>query len=1104
MKKVYTILLFCLSFSLFATASADTLLKGLPFIQNYSVKDYTGHAQNWSIIQANDGKMYFGNTEGILEFNGKNWRLIKLPNESGVLSLAKDNNGKIYAGAFGDLGFLDKDSLGVLQYNSLKSLIPHQYKQFEAVWETIVTRENEVFFRTTGAIYKYLPTEEKFQVIQPETQFLRFFYMNGKIFLREENKGLEIIDKSKADLVQGGEFFANRSIYGIESYSDSSFLIFTRESVFLYFPGTSSFKPFKTGVDKYIKAHRVYNTAKLQNGWYAIATSTGGVVFIDKEGKQKYILNEQKGLIDNTVRYLFIDNFHNLWTATNNGISYIILNSPVTCLNKRAGLSGIIFNTAFYNNKLYVASSTGLYHESLIHDFAPVENTSGEVFMLQEIDGELYAANSNNMFIINEKKAKKVLNNYTWNLCKYTEKGNKQYFIAGSVDGLYVYEKTGQNWRIFSKVKGFDIYSRYMKIDEKKHVWVAHTHKGIYRIRISEDLKNCTIKHYTQKNGLPETIDNRVYKANIEGEEKVIFTTDSGIYDYQYANDTFVKNGFFSQYLGNDKEITRFDQNGRGNICFIRGRTPGLLINNDNAYNLVTTPFSKLKGIEIEHVNILNNNTIIFGTDDGIYLYDHEKRLMPKGQFNTYINKVITPDTTIYQELDNSSSIPVFSYGKKSILFDFSANFFEDHDSTKFSYVLEGYDETWSNWKKESKKEYTGLREGEYTFKVRSKNIYENIGSTAKFTFLISPPWYRSNLAFIVYTLFIGLFIGLLLKANSYRLKKSKEKLEKEVRQRTWDLQEANVILEEQHAELQQQKEEIISQKEVLEKQNIEIKKQRDEVTKHRNEITQKNTALQNQNVMITESITYAKTLQQHMLPVKSIFDQNFLSFLLYLPKNIVSGDFYWYANFLDSNEFLVALVDCTGHGVPGAFMTIMGIDLVNNIVNQQNIKSPSEIVKKLDQGIIKTLKQETSDNLDGMDLLFCKIKKTGNNYSVSFIGANRPFIYYSKANNSLKVIKGWAKTVGGVFNFVNDFTFDEKNIELYNGDIIYLTSDGFADQLNDHKEKYGSKNLYNILEKNASLDLDEQKRILEQELKNHQQTAEQYDDVTIWGIKLK
>jgi serine phosphatase RsbU (regulator of sigma subunit) len=335
-------------------------------------------------------------------------------------------------------------------------------------------------------------------------------------------------------------------------------------------------------------------------------------------------------------------------------------------------------------------------------------------------------------------------------------------------------------------------------------------------------------------------------------------------------------------------------------------------------------------------------------------------------------------------------------------------------------------------------------------------------------------------------------------------LKKSKEKLEKEVQQRTWDLQEANVILEEQHAELQQQKEEIVSQKEILEKQNMEITKQRDEVTKHRNEIKQKNLALQNQNAMITESITYAKTLQQHMLPVKSFFDQNFHSFLLYLPKNIVSGDFYWYTEFNKPGEFLVALVDCTGHGVPGAFMTIMGIDLINNIVNQQNIKSPSKIVEKLDQGIIETLNQETSDNLDGMDLIFCKVKKTMDKYFVSFVGANRPFIYYSKANNSLKVIKGWAKTVGGVFNFVNHFSFNEKHVELNSGDTIYLTSDGFADQLNNYKEKYGSKNLYNNLGKIATLDLDEQKRILEQELKNHQQTAEQYDDVTIWGIKLK
>lgn len=1215
---------------------------GLPFIQNYTSKIYGAHAQNWSIVQSDEGKMFFGNTEGIVQFDGNHWRLIKLPNEAGVLSLAKSNAGVIYAGAFGDIGYLIKDSTNQLQYRSLKNKIPEQEQQFEAVWETTVTKNNEIIFRTTGAIFIYDPSKEEFHVIKPEILFLRLFHIRNRTFFREGEIGMKTIIDQKTKLVQKGEKFADESIYGFEEYAENSFLVFTRTRIFQYYPkgkttigGKIYFELFPTEVDQYFNEHKIYHTIQLRNGWYAIGTSTGGIIIMDKKGRLIHKLREREGLQNNTVRNLYQDSFNNLWVATNNGLSYIILNSPIHIFNKSTGLSGIVFNTSVYKGLVYAATSTGLYVKKEYDDFEIVKNTSGEVFMLQKIDGELYAANSYSMYRINGFKATEVLSNYTWNLHLIREENESQYYVAGSSNGIFIYKKQGSKWNIHKQVKGFDVYARYLAVDNKNYIWVAHAHKGVYKIKLNAAMDSCKYTHYTGNNGLPATINNRVFEIQFNGEKKVVFGTDKGIYLYDHKNDTFYPDPFFSGYLGNEKEISRFEQNAMGDISFRQGEKLGILIKESNKhFSLTMTPFLKLEGVEIEHINAIEDSRILFGAEEGMYVYNPNSSFSPGQLFKTYINKVNYTDSVIHNpENEGNDDLVQIKYGKRSFLFTFSSGYYEEHNKTEFSYILEGYDDSWSKWTKETKKEYTNLREGGYTFKVISQNIHNTEGEMAQFSFEILPPWYRAKITYVSYFLFSVLLIWLIIKANTIRLKKAKQRLEKEVIERTSDLQEANVMLEEQHAEMQQQQEEIISQKEILEKQNQKISKQKDELEQHRNEIKatneeleklsivasetdnsviitdkkgdfvwanigfsklyeqslndfkrkygsnifstssnperkkikeqvllhkksaiyentiyksngeeiwlqttltpilnnngevskliaidsdisklkraeneikKQNKKLEKQNFTITESINYAKTLQQHMLPAESTLNKSFDSFIIHKAKNIVSGDFYWYSKFPEDNEFYVALVDCTGHGVPGAFMTIMGIDLINSIVNQQNIRKPSKIVEKLDLGIVNTLKQKSTDNLDGMDLIFCRIKKENDKYIVSFVGANRAMVYYSKENEDVNIIKGWTKTVGGVFNFNENIAFEEKQIILERGDMIYLTSDGFADQLNEVQVKYGTKKLYSLLGKIAQMDLSEQKRILERELEIHQQTAKQYDDVTVWGIRLK
>nr|MCU0393503.1 SpoIIE family protein phosphatase [Thermoflexibacter sp.] len=220
--------------------------------------------------------------------------------------------------------------------------------------------------------------------------------------------------------------------------------------------------------------------------------------------------------------------------------------------------------------------------------------------------------------------------------------------------------------------------------------------------------------------------------------------------------------------------------------------------------------------------------------------------------------------------------------------------------------------------------------------------------------------------------------------------------------------------------------------------------------------------------------------------------------------KDIVSGDFYWLLP-LEHATFL-ALVDCTGHGVPGAFMSLIGNNSLNEIVNQKNIYSPAQILEELNNSIRKALRQAHTDNDDGMDVALCAISKPDQDgqIKVTFAGAKRNMIYYNQnESKELLEIKGDKKTVGGFFKENRITQFTNQEVILQKGDIIYLFTDGLTDQTNPQQEKLGSVKLKELLKENLHLSLDQQQTTILQELNLHRQDADQRDDMTLIGIKL-
>ena len=199
-----------------------------------------------------------------------------------------------------------------------------------------------------------------------------------------------------------------------------------------------------------------------------------------------------------------------------------------------------------------------------------------------------------------------------------------------------------------------------------------------------------------------------------------------------------------------------------------------------------------------------------------------------------------------------------------------------------------------------------------------------------------------------------------------------------------------------------------------------------------------------------------------------------------------------------------IAVVDCTGHGVPGAFMSMIGNQLLNEIVNEKKIFEPHKILTQLNLGVIKALNQDTTNNNDGMDICLCSVAPNSNltHYKITFAGAKRPLYYFKTQEKKLIKQTGSRMSIGGRSKN-SCINFTSKEIILQKNDLIYLTSDGYIDQNNKERKRFGTKHLENILNKITDRPLPEQKQVLEIELDKWQGTERQRDDITVIGIKI-
>lgn len=280
---------------------------------------------------------------------------------------------------------------------------------------------------------------------------------------------------------------------------------------------------------------------------------------------------------------------------------------------------------------------------------------------------------------------------------------------------------------------------------------------------------------------------------------------------------------------------------------------------------------------------------------------------------------------------------------------------------------------------------------------------------------------------------------------------------------------------------------------------NEKIEKQKEILSVQKNDLAIQKEDLAKQNKKISDSINYASRIQQAILPVKVAIEENFKgAFIFYRPRDVVSGDFYWFAEV--ENKKIIAAVDCTGHSVPGAFMSMISNTLLNEIIKANRTTDLDVVLNQLNKGVIKTL--HSSHNVeglnDGMDISIYKFEE--GTRRAKFASANHSSVVF--VDGERKIIEGDFYSIGGMEEDM-DINFKEVEVDLGKEAFIYMFSDGFIDQFNKKGRKYMSKRFFNFLGSIQGNSMDEQDKLMEKEFDSWKQNFRQIDDVLVMGMKV-
>lgn len=719
---------------------------GLPAIRNYKNTDYQGANAVWDIVQDTRGILYFANDDGLLTYDGHYWKRYTLPNRAAVKSIAIDRRGRIFAGGQDELGYFLPDDQGALRFHSLKTLLPDVARQFADIWDIVVTGDT-VVFRTNECIFRYDGTH--MQTYDAPAGWRLLASAGDRLFADDREQGLREWRNGAWAPACSPISTADLRVTGITAFRGDTLLVSTLRKG-LYLLSGSVLTPWSTELPA---GSQVGNAHRIGADRYVLGTRTGGVYILDGKGALIRQFSAGEGLQSNHVLSVLEDRDHHLWLGLESGVSFIDYPTALTHIYPSGDHQVLSNAVSILNGVLYIGTSNGLYSALLDgggNDFSLVPGTQGQVWTLNAIDGTLFMGHQDGAFAIKGNQAQPIATAQgAWGVIK----GPGNTLVAGTYTGLRFVKEDQGRYTDGGRVTDYYESLGVLAADARGNVWAAHPYRGLYRTPVPGD----STYFYNHLDGLPSDLDNYPYRIG----DRVVFATAKGIYSFDGRR--FHPDSTFAPVFG-DTSVEFLTESPTGDIWFISRGQVGVTHGKKTLY------LPELSGQTVRGAGYIypyDGDNIFVGTDNGIIHLDYRRYVQADTGVQVLLSAVYAvadADSLVFGGYPVAGRTPHFPNRWNSFHFEYASPLYAQDNSVAYSYYLEGFDRTWSEWSPKPEKDYTNLPYGDYTFWVKARNNLGNTSAPAAYTFVVEPAWYQTWWAYGLYLLLASVLVGRIIR----------------------------------------------------------------------------------------------------------------------------------------------------------------------------------------------------------------------------------------------------------------------------------------------------------------------------------------------------
>lgn len=739
---------------------AEGWSNGFAPVRNFNRQNYNAGSQNRGMAQDIRGRIYVANRDGLLRYDGSRWKLFRLPDFSAARCVAIDSDhDRILIGGSGIFGYFEPDDLSAgLHFTNLSDRLPPAERNFSEIWNVMCPNPETTIYQGDYRLFMYnskgvqpIPTAEKILSSACIGQTLYAALQNGRLCRLD---GLRLLELPGCAELHG------KQIAAILPYGDGGLLVATAfNGLYTYADGL--LLPLVSDISDFLCRNQLL-CAAFNGDCYAFGTVNRGAVITDFSTGESSYINTDTGMQNNMVLGMGFDFNDNLWLCLDNGIDYAMTHSPVRKLLGSSFTAGAGYASMTVGDMLLLGTDTGLFSTPYpipALDSPPTlrKLLSGQVWSIDSIGKSVLVSTDQGLFDIADDGSPRRVGDMTVG-CRGVRgiPGHPDKALISSRRDFYIMEKANGSWGTPSRLQGFRENGGKFIIDKGGDIWLDHSAKGLYRLRLSDDMRSIrVVRLYTEADGLSVGSDNALslYKG------KVVVSTPSGKFmtfddKGRLSDDKTLSDAIPACSTGHLHQLTD------GSAIFATASSVWRLVRDRDGHPVIDSTSYRGVGTGLipgfEHVGMLGDNTALLSHQDGFFCLDLRTRRKKSWNNGVFIEAVYANnDSLIY--LASSSpdgerlSIP---YSMNSLLFEFAAPEFRQPDAILFSFMLENYDKEWSTPSPQASKEYTRLHEGEYTLRLKAYNRATGEMAETTYSFEVRPPWFRTWPAKILYLLF--------------------------------------------------------------------------------------------------------------------------------------------------------------------------------------------------------------------------------------------------------------------------------------------------------------------------------------------------------------